>query len=107
MDIDWVRRDMKILYFFPRGVTFQNGNDFEGDYEDLIFLEKPSLVLRLTVDVGQVVLEPSASRLREILGNCMNHILKSGIDLPRVEEELFPGESNRIERVGVVSKHDR
>ncbi|CAG0885873.1 unnamed protein product [Darwinula stevensoni] len=76
------------------------GNDFEGDYEDLIFLEKPSLVLRLTVDVGQVVLEPSAPRLREILGNCVNHILKSGIDLPRVEEELFPGESNRIECVG-------
>lgn len=92
--------------------TYARGNDFEGDtYREGEFLIEPMLTLRwkqksalpkkswniihpffhrLLAKNGPVEFSPSLEETKAILVECLNEIVQSTHQFPRIEKELFP-----------------
>ena len=95
----------------------QSGNVYHGDYVDLTFVTRPTLRISVVVSnptsvhsssgqkseaSGEQLAEvqgskaffsPDLAEVKEMLTRCVTHIVQAGMELPRVEDVLFPGKS--------------
>ncbi|KAG5443966.1 Dynein heavy chain 3, axonemal [Clonorchis sinensis] len=72
----------------------QDGNSFEEPYDELKFLRRPLLLIRLRVSEPKIVFSPSFRETRDCLLRCFQAITDAAEELPRVEVEIFPALAN-------------
>ncbi|RUS89800.1 hypothetical protein EGW08_002412, partial [Elysia chlorotica] len=75
------------LDFFRRHET---GNDFGDEYDELTYVQKQIMIIKLKIEEPKIVFEPTFRELRDIILRCFSEIIASGEGLTRVEGELFP-----------------
>jgi hypothetical protein len=74
-------------------VLFQNGNYFNEEYRDLLFVNIPLVLVTVKNEPGtsKLYLDPPPDHVREFIRRCFSKIVKVNTDMPRVESVLFPG----------------
>ena len=70
---------------------YSEGNDFNVEYDETLFVKQPLLALKLVVDEPKIGFEPSFKEVRDSLVSCFHEIVMASKNIPRVETELFPG----------------
>ncbi|XP_059139620.1 dynein axonemal heavy chain 3-like isoform X2 [Physella acuta] len=75
------------LNFFRR---HEAGNDFGENYDELAYIEKQIMIVRLKIEEPKIIFEPTFRELRDIILRCFSEIIASGEGISRVECELFP-----------------
>ncbi|KMQ95743.1 dynein heavy chain axonemal [Lasius niger] len=75
--------------FFMR---YEAGNAFEGDYEELMFLETPFITVKVEPELFTTKLccRPSILELHSMISRCFDKIIKVGATIPKIETILFP-----------------
>ena len=71
-------------------LIFQAGNDFGDEFDELQYVMKSVMLVKLKVEEPQIVFDPAFRECRDIILRCFSEICASGEGLPRVECELFP-----------------
>ncbi|KAG9349925.1 hypothetical protein JZ751_026278, partial [Albula glossodonta] len=67
-----------------------DGNDYSEEYEELRFVQKQILIVKLKVEEPYIVFQPSLQQCWELIHRGFMEIIKSAESLPRVESSLFP-----------------
>ncbi|XP_012937339.1 dynein heavy chain 3, axonemal [Aplysia californica] len=75
------------LDFFKR---YEAGNDFGEDYDELAYVQKQIMIIKLKIEEPKIIFDPPFRELRDIILRCFSEIIASGEGLTRVECELFP-----------------
>ncbi|XP_025152566.1 dynein heavy chain 3, axonemal [Harpegnathos saltator] len=90
--------------FFMR---YKAGNEFEGDYKDLMFLETPFITVKVEPELGTTDLHcrPNIFELHTIISRCFDKILKMGTTIPKIEIILFP-ELDHIGYLFSISRYE-
>ncbi|CAL8075896.1 unnamed protein product [Calicophoron daubneyi] len=68
----------------------QDGNTFDDPYDELSFLRRPLLLIRLRVADPKIVFIPTFRETRDCLLRCFQAITNAAENLPRVEVDVFP-----------------
>ncbi|KAK0049220.1 dynein heavy chain 3 axonemal-like isoform X1 [Biomphalaria pfeifferi] len=68
----------------------ESGNDFGEYYDELAYVHRPIMIVRLKIEEPKIIFEPTFRELRDIILRCFSEIIASGEGLNRVECELFP-----------------
>ncbi|KAF5404423.1 hypothetical protein PHET_02178 [Paragonimus heterotremus] len=68
----------------------QDGNSFEEPYDELKFLRRTLLLIRLRVADPKIVFSPTFRETRDCLLRCFQAITDAAEGLPRVEVDVFP-----------------
>ncbi|CUT98907.1 dynein heavy chain [Echinococcus multilocularis] len=74
---------------------YKSSNAFKNEYEEMHFVKKPVLLIKLKASDPKVVYSPSLREIREHLLKCFQTITNAATNLPRVETELFPAMVNQ------------
>ncbi|XP_076458174.1 dynein axonemal heavy chain 3-like [Babylonia areolata] len=74
---------------------YQAGNDFDGEYDELLFTRISALVLKLRVEEPKFTFQPTFNEVKDLIIRCFSHIITGGDGLTRVECELFPEMRNQ------------
>lgn len=69
---------------------YKGGNDYQGDFQDLLFVFQPVLHIELVAKASELVFSPPFSELEAILHRLITTIVESAEKMPRVEHVLFP-----------------
>ncbi|THD19780.1 Dynein heavy chain axonemal [Fasciola hepatica] len=67
-----------------------DGNAFEDVYDELKFLRRPLLLIRLRVSDPKIVFTPTFRDTRDCILRCFQAITDAADGLPRVEVDVFP-----------------
>ncbi|GAB1862505.1 Dynein heavy chain 3, axonemal [Camponotus japonicus] len=73
-------------------MQYKAGNAFEGDYEELKFLETPFITVKVEPELFTTKLRcrPSILQLHTTISRCFDTIIKVGSTIPKIETILFP-----------------
>ncbi|XP_054015460.1 dynein axonemal heavy chain 3-like [Hylaeus anthracinus] len=73
-------------------MEYNNGNNFEGDYKDLMFFKPPFLTIIVEPELGTPYLhcKPSIPEVRMIISQCIDKIITVATLIPKIETMLFP-----------------
>ncbi|KYN33583.1 Dynein heavy chain 3, axonemal [Trachymyrmex septentrionalis] len=73
-------------------MQYDAGNAFEGDYEDLMFLNTPFITVKVEseLDTTKLYCKPSILKLHTIISSCFDKIIEVGTIIPKIETILFP-----------------
>ena len=63
-------------------MLFQNGNDIQGEYHDMMFLTNPMVNMSLVIEEG-VQFSPPLEQTKEIMINCLKEIVENTQSFPR------------------------
>uniref|UniRef100_A0A8C9V6G4 Dynein axonemal heavy chain 7 n=1 Tax=Scleropages formosus TaxID=113540 RepID=A0A8C9V6G4_SCLFO len=77
----------ELLQFFT---MHQDGNDFGEEYDITRFEQPQALVLKLRVEEPSIAFQPMLKECWEFIHRSFMEIIRSAVDLPRVECILFP-----------------
>jgi len=69
---------------------YENGNDFEEPFNELIFVKPQVITMNVIIRDRQITFEPQFTDLRDVVMKCFTEIVGSAENIPRVEGELFP-----------------
>lgn len=74
-------------------LTFQEGNDYGEDYQDLALTNLPILTVKVVPVLGtnELNLEPTLDNLKDLLTRCMEKVLEVNKNIVKVENIMFPG----------------
>ncbi|CAH8660135.1 unnamed protein product [Schistosoma rodhaini] len=68
----------------------ENGNKFEEEYDELNFLHRSPILLKLHISDPKIIFIPSFREIRDCLLHCFQAITNAAENLPRVEVDIFP-----------------
>ncbi|CAH8611141.1 unnamed protein product [Schistosoma intercalatum] len=68
----------------------ENGNKFEEQYDELKYLHKSPILLKLHISDPKIIFIPSFREIRDCLLHCFQAITNAAENLPRVEVDIFP-----------------
>ncbi|CAH8647966.1 unnamed protein product [Schistosoma rodhaini] len=68
----------------------ENGNKFEKEYDELNFLHRSPILLKLHISDPKIIFIPSFREIRDCLLHCFQAITNAAENLPRVEVDIFP-----------------
>ncbi|KAH8862794.1 Dynein heavy chain 3, axonemal [Schistosoma japonicum] len=68
----------------------QNGNKFEEPYDELQFLHRSPLLLKLHISDPKIIFTPSFRETRDCILHCFQAVTDAAESLPRVEVDIFP-----------------
>ncbi|XP_015509159.2 dynein axonemal heavy chain 3 isoform X1 [Neodiprion lecontei] len=73
-------------------VEYSEGNDFTGEYQDMTFIRKPCMTVRVEPVLGtnELKLTPDSSEICRSICYCFERIIKIGDAIPKIEGLLFP-----------------
>ncbi|XP_015588713.1 dynein heavy chain 3, axonemal [Cephus cinctus] len=73
-------------------VRYSDGNSFDGDYEDLMFIRVPFMTIMVEPVLGtrELQLKPSVREMHAVISRCFDKIIKVAGKVPRIETILFP-----------------
>ncbi|XP_072535232.1 dynein axonemal heavy chain 3 [Salminus brasiliensis] len=71
-------------------MLYQDGNDFGEYFKELLFTQRPLLLVKLKVEQPAIVFQPSLTQCWELIQHAFTLIITSAHSLPRVECTLFP-----------------
>ncbi|BHF75787.1 Dynein heavy chain 3, axonemal [Sparganum proliferum] len=74
---------------------YKSPNGFPANYDEMLFLKRPVLLIKLRIAEPKIVYVPSLRDIRESLLRCFQTITNAATNLPRVEVELFPEMMNQ------------
>ncbi|XP_010794887.1 dynein heavy chain 3, axonemal-like [Notothenia coriiceps] len=80
-----------LLYFFS---IHEEGNDFGEVFDEMTYVQRQVLLVKLQVDEPHIDFSPSFQELWEFINRAFMEIIKSAEELPRVECFLFPDIQN-------------
>ncbi|KAK1880668.1 Dynein heavy chain 3 axonemal [Dissostichus eleginoides] len=80
-----------LLYFFS---IHEEGNDFGEVFDEMTYVQRQVLLVKLHVDEPHIDFSPSFQELWEFINRAFMEIIKSAEELPRVECFLFPDIQN-------------
>ena len=63
-------------------MLFQNGNDIQGEYHDMMFLTNPMVNMSLVIEEG-VQFSPPLEQTKEIMINCLKEVVDNTQSFPR------------------------
>ena len=66
--------------FYP----LQSGNDFGEEFDQLQYVQKQVMIIKLRVEEPKIIFEPPFRECRDIILRCFSEIIASGEGLPRV-----------------------
>ncbi|XP_071449339.1 dynein axonemal heavy chain 3-like [Hetaerina americana] len=84
---------MKSLYhLLDMMKTFQDGNNYEGEYRDYMYLNTPMIKVHIVPVLGtsELKFSPDLSEIRSFVLDCFERIISVNSEVPRVEQYLFP-----------------
>ena len=62
----------------------QNGNDYSGEYNDIQYVMKTVILVKLKVTDPKIIFDPSFHECRDTIIRCFQEIIAGGEGLPRV-----------------------
>ncbi|VDP25782.1 unnamed protein product [Schistosoma curassoni] len=68
----------------------ENGNKFEEQYDELKYLHRSPILLKLHISDPKIIFIPSFREIRDCLLHCFQAITNAAENLPRVEVDIFP-----------------
>ncbi|KAF5289736.1 hypothetical protein FQA39_LY03653 [Lamprigera yunnana] len=88
--------------------TYKDGNNYEGEYYDLMLLNTPFVKInaKATSGTSQLYLEPSIDDVRNIIENTFMEILAVNYDLPKLQNIMFPEMKNEKTYLSFVSGNE-
>ncbi|XP_076365950.1 dynein axonemal heavy chain 3-like [Tachypleus tridentatus] len=69
---------------------YKDGNDFTGNYHDLMFLQPCLLLLKVSVQGNSVQCVPNLAQCQDFLANVVDEIAHANQNIPKIEKILFP-----------------
>ena len=76
---------------------FQNGNDFGDTFDELQYVMKSVIVIKLRVEEPKPTFDPPFRECRDIILRCFSEIIESGGGLPRVSATVYQRGHQRVE----------
>ncbi|KAK6187847.1 hypothetical protein SNE40_005782 [Patella caerulea] len=73
----------------------EKGNDFGDDFEELQYVMKQVMIIKLRVQDPKIIFDPLFREIRDIILRCFTEIIACAEGLSRVECELFPDMKNQ------------
>ena len=70
-------------------ICLQNGNDFDDAYNDVQFVMKTVLLVKLKVTDPKIIFDPTFHECRDTIIRCFQEIIIGGEGLPRVSALRF------------------
>ncbi|XP_046404632.1 dynein axonemal heavy chain 3 [Ischnura elegans] len=72
--------------------TFQEGNNYSGEYQDYMYLNAPMIKVYVLPVLGtsELKFSPDLAEIRAFVLNCFESIISVNTHVPRVEQYLFP-----------------
>ena len=72
----------------------QKGNDFGEEFDELFYVMKQVMIIKLKVEEPKLTFDPPFRECRDIILRCFSEIIASGEGLPRVREMHIIQDSN-------------
>ncbi|XP_043257418.1 dynein axonemal heavy chain 3 [Colletes gigas] len=88
-------------------MEYSSGNNFVGNYKDLMFFKLPFITIIVEPEIGTPYLhcKPSISEMRTTISRCIDKIITVATIIPRIETILFP-ELNKKDFLFSVSRDE-
>ena len=71
-------------FFFPLPYTFQTGNAFEGEFQDMTFVFQPPINQKLVLRGAELLPTPSFDDIEAVMCTCIDAIVESAQGIQRV-----------------------
>ncbi|KAG8235430.1 hypothetical protein J437_LFUL015495 [Ladona fulva] len=81
-----------LYHFLNMLLTFQDGNDYQGEFNDFMYLNTPliKVYIKPLLGTSEIRFFPSLSDVHEFLISCLKKIVNVNMKIPRVEQYMFP-----------------
>ncbi|XP_066595663.1 dynein axonemal heavy chain 3 [Prorops nasuta] len=88
-------------------VQYSEGNSFDGEYKDYMFIKTPFISVQVQPELGMPVLHcnPNMYEIHKIFSTCFDKILAVANKVPRIEMILFP-ELNMQKYLFSISRYE-
>lgn len=64
--------------------SFQAGNNYEGEYDELKYVMKSVMVIKLNVAEPKIIFEPAFREIKDVILRCFQNAINASESLPRV-----------------------